>query len=69
MQQIYNRTPMPKCDLNKVAKHGCSHLNLLHVFRTPFLKDTSERLLLVIQYDVKLAKSHILLLSYNVDCE
>ena len=31
---------MPKCDFNKVAKqitlwHGCSSVNLLHVFRTP----------------------------------
>ena len=38
MQQIYRRTPMPKYDFNKVAKHirhGCSPLNLLHIFRTP----------------------------------
>ena len=35
MQQIYRRTPMPKCDL-------------LHVFRTPFPKNTSGRLLLPI---------------------
>ena len=31
MQQIYRRTPMPKCDFNKVALR-CSPLNLLHVF-------------------------------------
>ena len=39
MQQIYRRTPMPKCDCNfiKIAlRHGCSPINLLHVFRTPF---------------------------------
>ena len=41
---------MPKCDFNKVAKqitlrHGCSPVNLLHIFRTPFLKNTSEWLL------------------------
>ena len=46
-QQIYRRTPMPKCDFNKVAKQlywnhtsawvfSCKFL--LHVFRTPFLK-------------------------------
>ena len=35
---------MPKCDFNKVARnvieialrHGCSPVNLLHIFRTPF---------------------------------
>ena len=33
---------MPKCDFNKVALwHGCSPVNLLHVFRTPFRKNTS----------------------------
>ena len=26
---------MPKCDFNKDAKHWCSHVNLLHIFRTP----------------------------------
>ena len=45
---------MPKRDLNKVAsnfvgltlRHGCSPVNLLHLFRTPFLKNTSGQLLL-----------------------
>ena len=54
MQQIYRRTPMSKCDLNKIAsnfieialRHGCSPVNLLHIFRTPFIKNTSGRLLL-----------------------
>ena len=49
MQQIYRRIPMPKYDFNKVAnrpRHGCSPVNLLHVFRTPFPKNTSEGLLL-----------------------
>ena len=56
MQQIYKRTPMPKCDFNKVALHcnfieitlrrGCSPVNVLHMFRIPFLKNTSGRLLL-----------------------
>ena len=27
-------------------QHGCSPVNLLHIFRTLFSKDTSERLLL-----------------------
>ena len=26
-------------------RHGCSHVNLLHIFSTPFLKNTSGRLL------------------------
>ena len=38
MQQIYRRTPLPKCDLNRVTLqlywnrtwHGCSLVNLLH---------------------------------------
>ena len=56
MQQVYRRAPMPKCDLNKVALlcnlieialwHGCSPVNLLHIFSTPFLKNTSGWLLL-----------------------
>ena len=57
MQQIYRRTPKPKCDFNKVAllcnfieitrRLGCSHVNLLHIFRTPFPQSTSEWLLLL----------------------
>ena len=38
---------MSKCDLNKVAlQHGCSPVNLLHIFRTPFTQSTSGWLLL-----------------------
>ena len=45
---------MSKCDFNKVARnfieivlwHGCSPVNLLHIFRTPFPKNTSGGLLL-----------------------
>ena len=55
-QQIYRRTPMPNCDFNKVAsnfieialRHGCSPVNLLHIFRTTFPKNTSGRLLLLL---------------------
>ena len=49
MQQIYRRTPMPKCDFNKVVlqlRHGCSPVNLFHIFRTPFSKNTFGGLLL-----------------------
>ena len=45
MQQIYRRTPVPKCNFNKVAKQGCSPVNLLHIFRTPFPRKNSEWLL------------------------
>ena len=36
---------MPKCDFNKVVKHGCPSINLLQIFGTPFAKKTSGRLL------------------------
>ena len=44
---------MPKYDFNKVVieiilRHGCSPVNLLHIFRTPFTKSTFGRLLLYI---------------------
>ena len=38
---------MPNCDFNKVAKHGCSSVNLLHSFGTPFPKITSGWLVLL----------------------
>ena len=42
MQQIYRRTPMPKCNFIEIALwHGCSPVNLLHSFRTPFPRNTS----------------------------
>ena len=44
------KPPMPKCDFNKVAKQlqlGCSPANLLYIFRAPFCKNTSGRLLLL----------------------
>ena len=44
---------MPKCNFNKVAieialRHRCSPVNLLHIFRTPFPRKTSGRLLLLL---------------------
>ena len=34
------------CNFIKIAlRHGCSRVNLLHIFRTPFPKNTSGRLL------------------------
>ena len=43
---------MWKCGFNKVAlqialRLGCSAVNLLHIFRTRFTKNTSGRLLLI----------------------
>ena len=45
---------MPKCDFDKVAskfieitlRHGCSHVNPLHIFRKPYPRNTSGGLLL-----------------------
>ena len=45
---------MPKYDFNKVAcnfieiapRHRCSHVNLLHILRTSFYKNTCGGLLL-----------------------
>ena len=56
MQQMYRRTPMPKYDFNlslcnfieTTLRHRCSPVYLLHIFRTPFPKNTCGRLLLAI---------------------
>ena len=52
-KKIYGRTPMPKCDFNKVAlqltlRYGCTPVNLVHIFRTPFPTNTSGGLFLVL---------------------
>ena len=44
MQQIYRRTPLSKYDF--ALWHRCSPVNLLHIFRTPFPRNTSGWLLL-----------------------
>ena len=57
MQQFYRRTPMPKCDFNKVALQlywnrtsaWRSPVNLLQIFRTSFPRNTSGRLLLKLE--------------------
>ena len=39
------------CSFIEIAlRHGCSPANLLHILRTPFLKNTSEQLLLEQQF-------------------
>ena len=50
MQQIYRITSMPKCDCNLIEitlRHGFYLVNFLHIFRTPFSKNTAGRLFLV----------------------
>ena len=55
MQQIYKRTPMSSVISIKLQKnfikiglrHGCSPVNLLHIFGTPLPQNTSGVLLLV----------------------
>ena len=75
IQQIYKRTPMPKCDFNKVTlqlywnhisawgnfieitfQHGCSPVNLLHIFRRPFSKNTFGWLLLEVKTNCMLQR-------------
>ena len=44
---------MPKCDFNKVEltpRHEFYPVNLLQIFRTPFLKNTSGRLLMKLDF-------------------
>ena len=65
MQQIYRRTPMPKCDFIEIPlRHGCSPVNLLHIFRTPFLKNTFGWLLL--QLDSIFRLCHLSFLHYAI---
>ena len=61
MEQIYRRTPMPKCDFNKTALQFCCHHTSAQVFsckfvvyflRTPFPKNTSGGLLLGVDISV-----------------
>ena len=40
------RSTMKKNFIEITLQHGCSPVNLLHIFRTPFPKNTSGRLLL-----------------------
>ena len=46
MQQIYRRTLMSKCNFIEITLlDGCSPVNLLHILRTPFRRNTSWWLL------------------------
>ena len=50
MQLIFRRIPISiklPCNFIEITlRHGCSSVILLHIFRTPFLKNTSGRLFL-----------------------
>ena len=46
MPQIYRTTPVPSNFIEITLWHGCSPVNLLHIFRTPFSKNTPGWLLL-----------------------
>ena len=46
MQQIYRRIPMLCNFIEITVWHGCSPVNLLHISKTPFYRNTSGELLL-----------------------
>ena len=84
MQHIYRRTPIPKCDFNKVAKqfyqlqrnfieialrHGCSLVNLLHILRTPFYGSTYGGWLLDFVYIFILSEKHLCQTSLSLLCK
>ena len=50
IEQIYRKTPVPKCDsvIEVALRHGYSPVNLLHIFRTPFNKNKYGGLLLLL---------------------
>ena len=48
---------MSKCDFNKVALqlyywYGCSLVNLMHIFKTPFYKNTFGGLFLHLPFEL-----------------
>ena len=45
--------------------HGCSPVNLLHIFRIPFYKNTSRGLLLTIHYSLSKCNAFLNLLTAN----
>ena len=69
-RSTYNLTPMPKCELQNckvlcnfievTLRHGWPLVNLLHIFRTPFPKKTSGRLLLLISASKFIVDIHLL---------
>ena len=74
MQEIYRRTPCQNVISIKLQskfnettfRHGCSSVNLPHIFRIPFLKNTSGRLLLNFYLWLTVAKMRLRLLAINI---
>ena len=67
MQQSYMRIHTPKCDFNKVTLHWCSPLNLLHILRMSFPKNTFEAIretLTSIDLKVYMAEKNYLVLKW-----
>ena len=60
MQQIYRRAPMPKCTCK------FSPVNLLHIFSTPFLKNTSGQLSLLFVFGIFYSLPKSLDQKYNI---
>ena len=58
---------MPKCDFNNfieiTLRHGCSPVNLLHVFRIPFLKGVLSSLRQVLAAETPLKMMKMLFIS------
>ena len=67
MQQIYRRTPMPKCNFKITLRHGCSPVNLLLIFRTPFLKNTTGCLLLILDLNIIPSKQAFSNIVFNFE--
>ena len=64
---------MPKCEISIklqskfiaiALQHGCSLVNLPHIFRTPFPKSTFGWLLLIIEFITLITISMLLILSF-----
>ena len=49
--------------IENTLRHRCSLVNLLHIFRIPFPKNTSGRLLLVIQSENKSLAAIVLIIK------
>ena len=62
---------MVKCDFNKEITlwHGCSPVNLLHIFRIPFYKNTSGGLVLYLGPCQISAMNFFLLFVVNYFCK
>ena len=52
------------CRIELTFQHGCSPVNLLHIFRTPFIKNTSGRLQLEIFGNISKLEYLILIVMF-----